>query len=359
MCLHCHKVHEFHLLPSLAHKISNMESKAVTFAKYNAPLEVTTINLPEELKPNKILIKVYSSSFNPLDYKRHEGKTKILIKDTFPAGICYDVAGEIVKVGSEVKNFTVGQRVCARSKAPGTLAEFCIVDDFVTAALPDNLSFVDGAALPLAGQTALQSLRAGNLKAGDSIFISGGAGGVGTYAIQLAKHVFGASRVVVTCSGAKIEFCKSLGADECIDYTKVNPYTQKLGKFDMMFDTVGEAKKMGGEMIKPGGFVISVGAMPDPDSFKESTGKDVGFFLKLIFRFMSSSERSAAHPGKYRYVWLNPNSKDLEELVGYLSEKKIVSCVDQVFEGLESAKEAFDRIKTGRAKGKVIVNVRS
>jgi alcohol dehydrogenase len=332
------------------------DAKIVTFAKYGAPLEVTPLKL-RELKPRQILIKVYASSLNPIDFKRKHGATKMLIKDEFPAGVCFDVSGLVEKVGSEITDYSVGQRVCARSRHSGTLADFCIVDEDVTSHLPDNVSFVDAAALPLAGQTALQSLRQGGLKEGETVFISGGAGGVGTYAVQLAKHVFKAGKVVTTCSASKMDFCKSLGADECIDYTKGNPY-HSATPYDVVFDTVGDARKMGGSLIKPGKFVISVASTPDAGGF-DRINMPLPFVLRGILSVISLREKWGASPGIYRYVFLLPNAKDLTELVGYLSEGKIKSVIDSVFTGLDASKEAFERIETNRAKGKVVVSVRT
>lgn len=333
--------------------------RVASFAAYRAPVVVIPLKL-KELKPKQLIIKVYSASINPVDFKRLDGMLSMLVKEEFPAGLCYDAAGIVEKVGSEVTEFKVGDRVCTRSLQGGTLADYCIADENVTVHLPASISYVDGAALPLAGQTALQSLRDGNLKEGQSILISGGAGGVGTYALQLAKFVFKAARVVTTCSSGKMDFCKSLGADECIDYTKENPFNAaKFGTFDMVYDTTGEAKKMGGSLIKPGGIVVSVASIPDPEAFQRVNRPSPGLLIKTLLFFGSMRERWAASPGVYHYLMLTPNSKDLAELVGYLSEGKIKSCIDIVYDGLDKSAEAMDRSRSGRAKGKIIVNVRT
>jgi len=332
-------------------------ARAVTFAKYKGPLQYGPLKLAE-LKPNQLLIKTYSVSTNPIDFKRWDGALKMIVKEKFPTGICFDVAGVVEKVGDQVKGYSVGERVLARLRQSGALADYCIADDSVTTHLPDNVSFDEGAALPLAGQTALQALRAGNLKEGQSILISGGAGGVGTYALQLAKFVFKAGRVVTTCSGGKIEFCKALGADECLDYTKGNPFDPKIGTFDVILDTAGETLKMGGPLIKDGSRVVTVSNLPDPAAFARANIK-LNFFVKAFLKFATSKFRKAAAPGVYYPVFLNPNSKDLEELVGYLSEGKVKSIIDSVFEGLDKGGEALDRMRSGRAKGKIIVHVRT
>jgi len=337
-----------------------MEStKAIIFKHYKDVLQVGTFNL-RPLKPKQILVKVYSASLNPIDVIRRDGGIKMLQKDEFPAGICFDAAGIVEQVGADVSRFTVGDRIVSRSRHAGTLAEFCIVDEDVSANLPENISFNDAAALPLAGQTALQALVRGGLAEGQTIFISGGAGGVGTYTIQLAKHVFKASRVVVTCSESKAGLCKSLGADEVIDYHKGNPYKTgaEKGAFDLVFDTVGEAAKMGGPLIKPGKFVISIASMPESGAFDRS-GTPIPFFLRAILSVLSFRTKWSASPGVYNYVMLKPNQEDLTKLVGYMRDGTIRSVIDSTFDGLEKGPEAFKRLETGRAKGKVIVVVRS
>lgn len=335
-----------------------MEStKAVTFDTYGGPLSVGTLKL-RALKPKQILVKVFSVSLNPIDYKRKDGMTKLIIKDEFPAGVCFDVAGTVESVGAEVTTFKVGDRLCARSLKSGTLAEYCIVDESVSAKIPDNVSYNDAAALPLAGMTAYQSLLRGGLKEGDSVFIAGGSGGVGMFAVQLAKKVFKAGRVVSTCSGPKVDFVRSLGADEVLDYTKCNPYKDAKGPFDLVFDTVGDAAKMGGHLIKPGNFVISVAALPESGAF-DRIGRPIPFFLRVALSVVYLRYKFAVSPGVYNYVFLNPNSEDLTKLINLVSDGTLKVELDSTYNGLEQGAEAFKRLETGRAKGKVVVVVNS
>lgn len=334
--------------------------KQVTFEKYNGPLTLTSTSIPG-LSPTQVLIAVKACSINPIDYKRYHGDTAMILKDTFPAPIGYDIAGVVEQIGARVEKFKIGERVFVRSELPGALAEKAVVEQEELSSLPDKVGFVDAAAIPLAGMTALQALRAGGILKGCTVFVSGGAGGVGTYAVQLAKHVFQASRVVTTCSGPKVEFCKSIGADGVVDYTKGNTYVaaqEQYGKFDVVFDTVGDASKMG-VLMKPGNKLVSVGSTPDPGSFERSGSKrySAGFALRSLLYLLSTRERWGASPGVYEYMWLNQNAKDLSELGEYLQDGRVKSIIDSTYVGLEKSEEALKHLATGRAKGKVVITL--
>jgi NADPH:quinone reductase-like Zn-dependent oxidoreductase len=207
--------------------------KAISFAKYGKPaiLKKTDVEYPHGFDASKnVVIKVHASSINPVDKALLSGDLKMVRPVAeFPHVISYDVAGVVEEADSKGV-FSVGQPVFARlfgdvsdgKKTPwfrGAMAEYCVAHTSNVVTKPDNISFEEAASIPLVGMTALQVLKESGLKEGDSIFISGGAGGVGTMAIQLAKHVFKAERVVTTASkGEKADLCKSLGADEVLDY---------------------------------------------------------------------------------------------------------------------------------------------
>lgn len=331
------------------------------FEKYHGPFKVGTLQL-KPLKPKQLLIKVYACSLNAMDVKRHHGQTKFITLEKLPTGSCYDVSGIVEQVGSEVTQFAVGDRVCAMADMPdaGTMAEFCIVNEPYSAKIPSNVSFVDAAGLPMAAMTAYQALALGKLAEGQSVFIAGGAGGVGTFTIQLAKRVFKAGRVVVTCSSAKAEFCKSLGADEIIDYTKGDPYKEgrSKGPFDVVLDNVGDAAKMGGALIKPGHVVVSVVAFPETGAF-DRIGMPIPFWLRGIISLGSIRYKWAASPGIYKFLFMNMNSAELSKLLGYLSDGTLKTIVDTKYQGLEKGADAFAQLATGRAKGKIILEVRN
>ncbi|KAH9258965.1 hypothetical protein BASA81_002585 [Batrachochytrium salamandrivorans] len=333
---------------------TTVQGQAVTFDKYGGPLKLSPLQL-KALEENEILVRVHAASVNPIDFKRAAGMTKMFITDTLPnAKVCFDVAGVVVQ--STSPKFKAGDRIVARSKESGTMADYCVVTEDVTVHLPEAVSFVDAAAVPLAGQTALQAFQLGGFKEGQSVLISGGAGGVGTYALQLAKHVFKASRVVTSCSGKKIDYCKSLGADECLDYT-TSKYSslQSGGKFDFIFDTVGTAQEMcSAKLIKPGGKIVSIASIPDSGIFTRA-GMPSGVVLRGALHVLSTRLRWTASPGEYLGLFLRPNAKDLGDLVGYLEDGRLRSPIETVYQGLDKAPEAFDKLKQGRVQGKLVV----
>jgi len=332
------------------------KTKAVIFTKYGGPLSVGELKLPA-LKPKQILIKVSAASLNPVDYKRRDGGLKMLMKEHFPAAICFDCSGVVEQIGSEISKFAVGDRVCVRLRQSGSLAEYCIADEDVTAKMPDGVSFIDGAALPLAALTAYQCLLRGGLKEGESVFIAGGSGGVGNFAVQLAKHVFKAGRVVTTCSGGKADFCRGLGADEIVDYTKGNPYKAAQGPFDLVLDTVGDAAQMGGRLIKPGRFVVSIAALPDTEGF-DRVGMPIPGLLRPVLAVGAMWNKWKTSPGVYSYVWMEPNAEHLQKLVNLVGDGTIKVNIDSTFEGMEKASDAFAKLESGHAKGKVVIVVR-
>lgn len=202
----------------------------------------------------------------------------------------------------------------------GTLAEYTAASEKVIALKPKNLSFVEAASLPLAIETAYEGLERGELSAGKSVLVLGGAGGVGTHIIQLAKHVFGASKVAATASTAKLDLLRSLGADLAIDYTKEN-FEDLPEKFDVVYDTVGQADR-GLKVVKEGGKVVSI----------------VGPAPGAIFFF------------------LNSTGSTLEKLEPYLESGKIKPLIDPKGQfPLSKAVEAYAYLETSRATGKIVI----
>ena len=219
--------------------------------------------------------------------------------------------------------------------------------------MPENLTFEQAAGIPLAGMTALQALRAAGIKKGDSVFISGGAGGVGTFAIQLAKVYFEASKVTVTCSGAKAELCKSLGADEIVDYTKLPKGKAFEGmdrQFDVVFDTTGEAASMM-QLAKKGTTVVSVAKL---DS---RLAPNANIFIRWVLDFTArDAHRNARANGVTFLFWrLSLLREDLALLGELVAQGKMRTVIDSTFKGLEEHKKAFERAEQGRPAGKVVI----
>ena len=285
----------------------------IGFSKYGKPtqLKKTSVAYPHGFDAsNNIVIKVHASAINPVDKALLSGDLKMVRPvATFPHVICYDVAGVVEEADLEGK-FTVGQPVFARlfgnvkdgKKTPwyrGAMAEYCVADTANAVAKPENLTFEEAASIPLVGMTALQVIKSSGLKEGGSIFISGGAGGVGTMAIQLAKHVFKAGLVVTTASkGEKEELCKSLGADVVIDYknTKFDDVygNSNAEKFDVCFDTTAESLKMA-KIVKKGGRIVTIAGMPTLEEIRRIGG--TAWILKL---FMKRKEKRKEHKERTR-----------------------------------------------------------
>ncbi|KAG8635031.1 hypothetical protein MANES_17G121000v8 [Manihot esculenta] len=195
-----------------------------------------------QVKEDQVLIKVVAAALNPVDSKRILGWFKVT-DSPHPTVPGYDVAGVVVKVGNQVKKFKIGDEVYGNinehplnyPKQFGTLAEYTAVEEKLLSLKPKNLSFVEASGLPLAIETAYEGLEKAGFSPGKSLLVLGGAGGVGTLTIQVAKHVFGASRVAATASSGKLELLKSLGVDLAIDYTK-EKYEHLPEKFDVVYD---------------------------------------------------------------------------------------------------------------------------
>ncbi|MED6164145.1 hypothetical protein PIB30_086869 [Stylosanthes scabra] len=282
-----------------------------------------------ELKDDQVLIKVVAAALNPVDYKRALGNFKNS-DSSLPTCPGYDVAGVVVKVGSQVKKFKVGDEVYGdinenalnNPKAIGSLAEYTAAEEKVLAHKPSNLNFVEAASLPLAIITAYQGLERVSLSPQQSILVLGGAGGVGTHVVQLAKHVFGASKVAATASTAKLELLRNLGADLLIDYTKLN-FEDLPEKFDVVFDAVGQNERAL-KAIKEGGKVVTIVEPEIPPA-----------------------------------IWylLNSEGAVLEKLKPYLESGKIKPILDPKSPfPFSNAVEAFAYLKTHRATGKIVIH---
>jgi len=306
---------------------------------------------------------VSAASLNPVDKIRVTGGLKAMRADTFPAVLGYDVSGIIESVGEGVTDWAVGDAVAARAQSgdpqPGTIAEFAVLSANQLAKKPDNVSHNDAASLGLAGQTALQALRRAGCKQGSKVFISGGAGGVGTLAIQIAKEL-GAATVATTASpGAKTELCKSLGADVVINYREAK-FEEELNDYDICFDTTGESEKCA-RILKAGGKTVTVAGTPTVEAISEVSGGSPNFIVRSFLWMGRQSAAENAHTAKgceWDYMFLQMTAVDMATLLAWVSEGKIKTVIpeDQVWP-LSKAKEAVDKSFSGRAMGKVIITV--
>jgi NADPH:quinone reductase-like Zn-dependent oxidoreductase len=268
-----------------------------------------------------------------------------------------EIAGVVESVGSGVTRFVVSDRVYARldKDTMGGLAEWAAVHEDHLARMPASLTFEEAAAVPLAALTALQALRDElRLQRGQRVFISGGAGGVGTFAIQIARH-YGA-RVATTASPRGEALVRRLGADVVIDYTRER-FENVLHDYDGAFDLLGgDDLARTFAVVRRGATVVSIAGLPEPETARRDLGR--GSALAALFWAASfGTRRAAAKYGvRYRYLFMHPSGADLEFLAKLIDAKEIAVVVDKVFPFTES-REALAYLEQGRAKGKVVVRV--
>jgi len=319
-------------------------------------LQLTEIAEPV-VKETDVLVQVYSAGVNLLDSKIRNGEFKMILPYATPFTLGHDVSGVVTKVGSNVSKFKVGDEVYARPAdyRIGTFAEFISMNENDVASKPKNLSMEETASIPLVGLTAWQALvEKANLKKGQKVFIQAGSGGVGTFAIQLAKHL--GATVATTTSTANIDLVKSLGADIIIDYKKED-FETILKDYDVVLnsqDTKTLEKSL--KVLKTGGKVISISGPPDPDFGQEI---NANWFLKIILKFLSAGIRKKAKRlgVNFSFLFMRAQGEQLSQITKLIESGVIKPVMDKVFP-FEQTNEAMSYVETGRAKGKVVVKVR-
>lgn len=332
---------------------------AYVLDRYGGPDSAALREVPAPTPgPNEVRIQVEAAGLNPIDYKLRDGKLRPVVPLSLPQILGSEVSGTVAACGPGAARFAVGDRVFARvdKRRLGGFAEQVCVHEGLVARVPDGLDLAHAAGLPLAGLTALQALR-DLLRAGPGmrLFIPGGAGGVGTLAIQIAKS-FGA-HVITTASPRGEALVRRLGADEVIDYTRER-FEERVSGVDGVFDLVGgDTLKGAFSVVKPGGLVVSIAGMPEPTTARE----DMGGGLRLVALFWLASfglrARARRHGARYRYYFMRPDGDDLAELARLNASGKLEVVVDRVFPFAEMP-AAMAYLEAGRAKGKVIVRMR-
>lgn len=281
----------------------------------------------------------------------------MLLKYEMPLILGNDFAGVITKVGSKVTRFKVGDAIYARPRKNkiGTFAEYIAIHEDDIALKPKNLSFEEAASIPLVGLTSYQALHdIMQLQKGQKILIHAGSGGVGTFAIQLAK-IMGAT-VTTTASEAGANLVTSLGADEIINY-KTEKFEDILKNYDAVFDTIGGATlEKSFNIIKSRGNIVSVSGMPNARFGKEFGS---GFFKTLLFSLASKklTALEKKHNAQYSFLFMKPSGDQLRTIANYIEAGKIKPVIDRVFP-FEDAQKAMEYSESGRAKGKIIVKIK-
>ncbi|MBP2447626.1 NADP-dependent oxidoreductase [Rhizobium leguminosarum] len=331
--------------------------KAFVVDKYKKKGALRLANLPEpELQDNDVLVRIQATAVNLLDSKLRDGEFKLILPYRPPFVLGHDVAGTVVRTGPRVRRFKVGDEVYARPRdhRVGTFAEFIAIDEADVALKPNNLSMTEAASIPLVGLTAWQALvEVGKVKPGQKVFIQAGSGGVGTFAIQLAKHL--GATVATTTSAGNAELAKSLGADVVIDY-KTQDFEKVLSGYDLVLNSQDPKtleKSLG--VLKPGGRLISISGPPDP-AFARELG--LNLFLKLVLRLLSRGVRKKAKRLGigYSFLFMRAEGRQLGEIARLIEQGVIRPVVDKVFP-FERTGEALAYVETGRAKGKVVIAV--
>ncbi|MEH1883090.1 NAD(P)-dependent alcohol dehydrogenase [Nostoc sp.] len=313
--------------------------KAVVIRRYGAAevLQYEDVEQPK-IEPTQLLVKVRASSVNPIDWKIRQGMLSLITGSNFPKILGFDVAGDVVAVGSGVTRFKPGDAIYGSTSFPGGgYAEFAAVPENVVALKPTNLNYEEAAAVPLAALTALQSLRdQGNIQTGQTVLINGAAGGVGIFGVQIAKAL---GAVVTGVSSTKnLDLVKSLGADRVIDYTQQD-FAEDIAQYDIIFDAVGkrslsETKRV----LKPNGVYITT--VPNPK-----------VMLEIVL--------TAFLPGqKAKFLFEKPNTPDLVYLKELIEGGKIRVAIDRTYP-LQELAAAHSYSETGRAAGKIAIAVSS
>jgi NADPH:quinone reductase-like Zn-dependent oxidoreductase len=306
---------------------------------------------------NDILVQAHSAGVNLLDSKIRNGEFKMILPYKTPFTLGHDVSGIVTKIGSKVSQFKVGDAVYARpaDRSIGTFAELIAIHERDVALKPKNISMEEAASIPLVGLTVWQALiEKANLKKGQKVFIQAGSGGVGTFAIQLAKHL--GATVATTTSAANIDLVKSLGADIVIDYRK-DDFETILTNYDVVLNSQ-DAKTLEKSLriLKPGGKLISISGPPDP-----AFAKEIGapWFVKLIMRLLSAKVRKKAKRLKvgFSFLFMRAQGKQLSQITSLIDAGVIKPVMDRVFP-FEQTNEALAYVEAGRAKGKVVIKIK-
>ncbi|MFG6430971.1 NADP-dependent oxidoreductase [Roseateles sp. LYH14W] len=332
--------------------------KALTFKRYGKSPEIGFADVPRPtLKPDELLVQVHAASVNPIDNMIPTGLFKAVVKFQLPATLGSDLAGVVTEVGSRVTRFKPGDAVFANifDQGTGSMAEFAVVPESAAALKPANLDFVQAASIPMVGLTSWQALKERvNLRAGQKVFIPAGAGGIGTFAIQLAKWL--GAKVGTTTSTGNIELVRSLGADEVVDY-KQQEFETVLRGYDAVLGTVrGDAIEKAIGILKPGGKIVS---LVGPLDVAFARGRRLNLVLTAVFALMSRKIKRLARKQDvdYAFLFARPDGHQLAQIGELLETQRIRPVIDRVFP-FAQAKEALDYLALGRAKGKVVVQMR-
>jgi NADPH:quinone reductase-like Zn-dependent oxidoreductase len=329
--------------------------KAFVVDKYKKHGPLRLADMPDPvIGADDALVRIHAAAINLLDSKVRDGEFKLFLPYRPPFILGHDLAGTVIRTGADVRQFKPGDEVYARPRdgRAGTFAEMIAVDASDLALKPASLSMDQAASIPLVGLTAWQALvELGKVKPGQKVFIQAGSGGVGTFAIQLAKHL--GATVATTTSAANAELVTSLGADVVIDY-KTQDFEQLLSGYDLVLNSQDArtlAKSL--NVLKPGGKLISISGPPDVTFAKSLRLNPV---LRFVVRMLSRGivKKAKRRGVDYAFLFMRADGRQLAEIAKLIDAGVIRAVVDKVFPFAQTA-DALAYVETGRAKGKVVV----
>jgi len=331
--------------------------KALILKRYGKSNQHAFTDIPKpNIKPDEILVKIHAVGLNPIDYMIPKGAFKPILKFQLPATMGSDLAGVVMEVGSRVTRFKSGDAVYASifDTGNGSLAEYAVVAESAAALKPEKLDFVQAASIPMVGLTSWQALKErANLKPGQKAFIPAGSGGIGSFAIQLAKHL--GAKVATTTSTGNISLVENLGADVVIDY-KNQAFETVLKDYDMVLGTIrGDGIEKSLKILQPNSNVVSLIGPPDL-AFARKRG--MNWLMKLIFSLISCKiiRKASRRNIDYSFLFVRPDGQQLAEISKVIDAGHIVPVIDQVYP-FDQTIAALAYLEEGRAKGKVVIKI--
>ncbi|WP_147694951.1 NADP-dependent oxidoreductase [Vogesella mureinivorans] len=331
--------------------------KALTFQRYGKSPGIALTDVPRPaIKADELLVKVHAASLNPIDNMIPSGIFKPVLRFQLPAIMGSDLAGVVTEVGRNVTRFKPGDAIFASifDLGTGAIAEFAVVPEHAAAVKPANLDFVQAASIPMVALTSWQALKEhANLQASQKVFIPAGSGGIGTFAIQLAKQL--GATVATTTSTGNVELVRRLGADEVVDYKKQD-FEHVLHGYDAVLGTVkGDTIEKSLAILKPGGRIVSLVGPLDAAFARK---KQLNVLLTFVFGLMSRKimRLASKRDVSYTFMFVRPDGSQLSQVGQLLADEQIQPVIDKVFP-FDQAKEALAYLAQGRSKGKVVVKM--
>jgi NADPH:quinone reductase-like Zn-dependent oxidoreductase len=332
--------------------------KAFVLNKYSktAQLQLTEVPLPV-LSDDEVLVEIHAAGLNLLDSKIKSGEFKPIIPYKLPLIMGHDLAGIVMKTGKNVRRFKVGDEVYARPSdfRIGTFAEQIAVSEADLALKPKNINMEEAASLPLVSLTAWQALvENGKIEKGQKVFIQAGSGGVGTIAIQLAKHL--GATVATTASARNFDLLKGLGADILIDY-KNQDFENVLNNYDLVINSQDKKTlEKSFNILQKGGKVISISGPPTAE-FARSI--NAPWFIRLILSILSGGilKRAKKKQVNYQFLFMRADGSQLAQITKLVEAGAIKPVIDKVFP-FENANDALAYVESGRATGKVVIKIK-